>query len=118
MLLIERGDQAGQVVPPLSIKRQCELLGLARSTVYYEPKEESEKNEALMRLLDEQYTQTPFYGVRRMTAWLRQEGYVVNPKRVGRLLRKMGYERSGGRPYILLLQPAKRLQSTRYTLIC
>jgi len=66
------------------------LLGLARSTVYYEPKEESEKNEALMRLLDEQYTQTPFYGVRRMTAWLRQEGYVVNPKRVGRLLRMMG----------------------------
>jgi len=58
--------------------------------VYYEPKEESEENEALMRLLDEQYTQTPFYGVRRMTAWLRGEGYVVNPKRVSRLIRKMG----------------------------
>ena len=43
-----------------------------------------------MRLLDEQYTQTPFYGVRRMTAWLRQEGYQVNPKRVRGLLRKMG----------------------------
>jgi len=77
------------VNPALSIKRQCELLGLAHSTVYYEPKEESEENEALMRLLDEQYTQTPFYGVRRMTAWLRGEGYVVNPKRVSRLLRKM-----------------------------
>ncbi len=90
MLLIERPDQAGQVDPPLSIKRQCELLGLARSTVYYEPKEESEENEALMKLLDEQYTQTPFYGVRRMTAWLRSEGHMVNSKRVSRLLRKMG----------------------------
>ena len=58
--------------------------------MYYEPKPETQENETLMRLLDEQYTQTPFYGVRRMTAWLRREGYVVNPKRVSRLLRKMG----------------------------
>jgi putative transposase len=43
-----------------------------------------------MRLLDEQYTRTPFYGVRRMTAWLRGQGSVVNPKRVRRLLRQMG----------------------------
>jgi putative transposase len=65
-------------------------LGLHRSKLYYEPEPESEENLALMRLLDEQYTQTPFYGVERMTAWLRQEGYMVNPKRVRRLLRKMG----------------------------
>jgi putative transposase len=58
--------------------------------VYYEPKPESEENLGLMRLLDEAYTQTPFYGVRRMTAWLRSEGHTVNPKRVSRLLRKMG----------------------------
>ena len=45
-----------------------------------------------MRLLDEQYTRTPFYGIRRMTAWLRQQGYPVNPKRVSRLLRLMGIE--------------------------
>jgi putative transposase len=51
---------------------------------------ETEENLALMRLLDEQYTQTPFYGVRRMTEWLRQEGHQVNAKRVRRLLRKMG----------------------------
>jgi putative transposase len=82
--LIERAD------PVISIKRQCELLGLARSTVYYERKGESAENEALMRLLDEQYTQTPFYGVRRMTAWLRREGHRANPKRVSRLLREMG----------------------------
>lgn len=66
------------------------MLGLARSTVYYEPRSESEESLGLMRLLDEQYTQTPFYGVRRMTAWLRGEGYLINPKRVRRLLRRMG----------------------------
>jgi putative transposase len=74
----------------LSIRRQCELLGLSRSTIYYEPRPQREESLHLMRLLDEQYTQTPFYGVRRMTAWLREEGYSVNPKRVRRLLRKMG----------------------------
>ncbi len=74
----------------LSIRRQCELLGLHRSKLYYEPEPENEGNLALMRVLDEQYTQTPFYGVERMTAWLRREGYRVNPKRVRRLLRKIG----------------------------
>lgn len=52
--------------------------------------QETQENLTLMRLLDEQYTQTPFYGVRRMTEWLRSESYEVNPKRVRRLLRKMG----------------------------
>ncbi len=71
------------------------MLGLHRSNLYYEPVleegQETEENLTLMRLLDEQYTETPFYGVRRMTQWLRQqEGYLVNPKRVRRLLRKMG----------------------------
>ncbi len=78
----------------ISIRRQCQLLGLHRSNLYYQPAleegQETEENLALMRLLDEQYTQTPFYGVRRMTQWLRVEGQVVNPKRVRRLLRKMG----------------------------
>ena len=74
------------------MRRQCELLGLNRSTLYYETQGESEENLWLMRLLDEQYTCTPFYGIRRMTAWLRKEGYEVNSKRVGRLLRLMGLE--------------------------
>lgn len=78
--------------PQLSIARQCELLGLARSSFYYEPQGESAENLALMRLLDEQYTRTPFYGARRMTAWLREEGHQVNEKRVKRLLRLMGLE--------------------------
>jgi putative transposase len=76
----------------LSVKRQCALLGMARSSWYYTPHGESAENLELMRKLDEQYTRTPFYGVRRMTAWLRQEGYAVNHKRVARLLRVMGLE--------------------------
>lgn len=80
--------------PSLSVRRQCQLLGMPRSNLYYEPLykegEESTENLTLMRKLDEQYTETPFYGVRRMTAWLRTQGYMVSEKRVTRLLRKMG----------------------------
>jgi putative transposase len=76
----------------LSVRRQCELLGLNRSSLYYEPAEESAENLRLMRLLDEQYTACPFYGSRRLTAWLMQQGEAVNRKRVQRLLRIMGLE--------------------------
>jgi putative transposase len=76
--------------PELSIRRQCALLGLPRSSLYYRPGGESDDNLHLMRLLDEQYTATPFYGVRRMTAWLRTHGYPVNHKRVARLMHRMG----------------------------
>ena len=78
--------------PDLSIRRQCELLGLSRSTFYYTPATESEDNLQLMRLLDKQYTRTPFYGWPRMTAYLRREGYLVNHKRVQRLLKLMGLQ--------------------------
>jgi putative transposase len=78
--------------PALSVTRQCALLEMARSSWYYTPAGESTENLELMRKMDEQYTQTPFYGIRRMTAWLRQQGYAVNHKRVGRLLRLMGLE--------------------------
>jgi putative transposase len=74
----------------LSVTRQCELLGLARSSWYYEPRPVSEENLTLLRLLDEQYTRCPFYGERRMTAWLRTQGYEVNRKRVARLMRELG----------------------------
>jgi putative transposase len=86
------------------MRRQCELAGVARSGLYYEPAEETAENLCLMRLLDEQYTATPFYGVARMTAWLRREGYSVNPKRVRRLLRQMGLEAIYRKPR--LSQPA------------
>ena len=75
-----------------SLRQQCDLLGINRASLYYRSVGESEENLHLMRLLDEQYTRTPYYGVLRMTAWLRQQGHSVNPKRVRRLLRTMGLE--------------------------
>ena len=79
-------------IPEISVRRQCELLGVNRSGLYYQPVGESEENLRLMRLLDEQYTRTPFYGSRRMTEWLRDQGYEVNRKRVSRLMELMGIE--------------------------
>jgi putative transposase len=76
----------------LSLSSQCEITGLPRSTFYYSPVGESELNLKLMRLLDEQYTKTPFYGVPKMTEYLNEIGYCVNEKRVRRLLRLMGLE--------------------------
>lgn len=76
----------------LSARRQCALLGLNRSSLYYQPAGESDYNLMLMRQLDEQYTRTPFYGVCKMTECLRLLGHAVNEKRVRRLLRKMGLE--------------------------
>ena len=76
----------------LSVSRQCELLGLPRSSFYYHSMRNDDYNELLMRLIDEQYTRTPFYGIERMRAWLRSAGHQVNPKRVRRLMRRMGLE--------------------------
>ncbi len=93
--------------PHLSIARQCELVGLARSSFYHRPQGESAENLSLMRLLDEQYTDTPYYGVRRMTAWLRSQGYTVNHKRVARLLRTMGLETIYPKPRMSEPHPAQ-----------
>jgi putative transposase len=76
----------------LSIRRQCELLDLNRSSFYYELAKETIENLRLMRRIDEQYLKTPFYGSRRMTAWLAREGEEVNRKRVKRLMGLMGLE--------------------------
>jgi len=77
----------------LSVRRQCVLLGLPRSTLYYQPAVENAENLALMRLIDAQYTAQPSYGSRRMTIWLRREhGHEVNRKRVQRLMGRMGLE--------------------------
>jgi putative transposase len=76
--------------PKLSTVRQGELLGVARSSYYYQPVPASLENLALMRLLDEPYWRTPFYGRRRMTVWLPQPGHAVNRKRVQRLMPLMG----------------------------
>lgn len=76
----------------LSIRRQCELLGMSRSTWYYEPGQESAANLRLMRQIDEQYLKTPFYGTRRMAWHLSQQGVAINRKRVQRLMQIMGLE--------------------------
>ena len=77
----------------ISVSRQCELLGLSRSTLYYEPEEEAEENHKLMHLIDRKYTHTPFYGSRRMAVYLSGElGQPINRKRVQRLMQLMGIE--------------------------
>jgi putative transposase len=76
----------------LSVSQQCELLGLSRSSYYYEPATETAANLALMAQIDREYTAHPFLGSRRMTIWLRGEGHAVNRKRVQRLMRLMGLE--------------------------
>src|SRR3982750_641583 len=77
----------------ISIRRQCELLGVNRASLYYQQLGENEENLQCMRWIDEQYTETPFFGSRRMTAWLRQEKRVdINRKRVARLMQLMGLE--------------------------
>ncbi len=76
----------------LTIKNQCKLLCISRSGLYYTPKGESLLNLKLMRLIDEQFMKTPFYGSRQMARHLRREGYCVSRHRVRRLMRKMGIQ--------------------------
>ena len=74
----------------ISVARQCGLLDVARLSYYYESAGESALNLDLMRLIDEQYMKTPFYGSPRMTDILEKNGYNVNYKRIERLMRIMG----------------------------
>jgi putative transposase len=76
--------------PGISLTRQCELLGVARSGLYYNPVPMSDENLTLLHVLDELYTEYPFFGTRRMTHWLRNLGYSVNRKRIVRLMRELG----------------------------
>lgn len=74
----------------ISLTRQCELLGVARSGLYYSPAPMSNENLTLLHVLDEVYTKYPFYGARRMMHWVRDLGYSVNRKRIVRLMRELG----------------------------
>ena len=84
--------------PDLSIRRQCELLGLNRSTFYYEPSGATPEDLRVMRLIDELYTAWPFYGSRKITEELTRRGEEVNRKRVQRLMREMGLEAISPKP--------------------
>ena len=76
----------------ISVRRQCDLLGVNRSGFYYRPSGESEENVRLMKLIDREYTRHPFKGSRRMVLWLAEQGHLVNRKRVSRLMEVMGIE--------------------------
>ncbi len=76
----------------LSLVRQCNLLDVSRASVYYRPAPPKAEDLELMALMDRQYLKTPFYGSRKMGVWLRGQGYLVNRKRVRRLMRLMGLE--------------------------
>ena len=85
--------------PLLSLRRQCALIGLNRSTFYWQPAGESPLNLTLMALIDQEYTRAPFYGYRKLTARLKQQhGYHVNHKRIARLMAKMGLHAMHPRP--------------------
>jgi putative transposase len=101
--LIESGHEH------LSVRRQCALLGLNRSSLYYQAAQENAENLRLMRLLDQEYTRHPFYGSRRLTQWLRTQGEEVNRKRVQRLLRLMGLEAIYPKPRLSQAAPGHRL---------
>lgn len=83
---------------PLSVKRQCELLEVSRSSFYYVPQEDNSYNLELMELIDKEYLKHPFFGVPRMTEYLRTLGHKVNPKRIRRLYRIMDIHAIGPRP--------------------
>ena len=84
--LINKGDKE------MSVRKQCELLNISRSGVYYKRKEESAYNIELMHMIDKEYTDHPNMGVRSMTAFLRNNGKKCGPKRVRRLMRLMCLE--------------------------
>lgn len=92
--------------PTLSIRRQCELIGLNRSTFYGQPAGESPFNLNLMKLIDKEYTRAPFYGYRKMAARLNNKhGYLVNHKRIARLMAKMGLQAIYPRPKTTIFHP-------------
>jgi putative transposase len=90
--------------PELPVVRQCELVSISRSGFYYQPVGETPLNLELMRLIDRQFLETPWYGSRQMARHLRREGYLVGRKRVRRLMAKMGR----GWPKVPAAKPLER----------
>ena len=95
--------------PQLSITRQCELVSISRSGFYYRPTGETPLNLALMRLIDVQFLETPWYGSRQMTRYLCREGYTVGRKRVRRLMAKMGLVPIDQRPRTTVPHPEHQI---------
>jgi putative transposase len=88
---MSRAERRGLVereIPALPVLRQCRLLAVSRASVYRRPAEISEEDSTIVALIDRQYLARPYYGSRRMAAWLATQGHVVNRKRVRRLMPK------------------------------
>lgn len=106
-------ERRRQMIEPehsqLSIARQCELVSISRSGFYYRPTGETPLNLALMRLIDAQFLETPWYGSRQMARHLRREGYTVGRKRVRRLMAKMGLAPIYQRPRTTVPHPEHRV---------
>ena len=95
--------------PRLSIARQCELVSISRSGFYHRPAGETPLNLALMRLIDAQFLETPWYGSRQMARHLRREGYTIGRKRIRRLMAKMGLTPIYQRPRTSVPHPEHRV---------
>jgi putative transposase len=95
--------------PQVSVSRQCRLLNLSRASLYYQPVEIAPQDLLLMRLIDEQYLKTPFYGSRSMIRHWRRLGYRVNRKHIQRLMRLMGLEAIYPKPKISRPHPEHKI---------
>ena len=95
--------------PSLSVARQCKLLDISRSGLYYQPARVSENDLELMKLIDCQYMATPFYGTRKMAAWLKSERHIVNRKHVRRLMQLMGLKAIYRRPRTSPPEPGNKI---------
>jgi putative transposase len=91
--------------PHLSVVRQCQLLGISRASLYYQPKTPDEEELTLLKLIDAQYLETPFYGSRKMREYLTQLGFCINRKRVRRLMQKLGIEALYPKPRLSQAHP-------------
>jgi putative transposase len=99
MSVDEKRSRVGMKSKTLTIRRQCELIELPRSSFYRGPyKGENEENLKLMRLIDEEYTRHPFFGTRQIRNYLQRQGYKINRKRVQRLMRLMGIQSVAPKP--------------------
>ena len=92
MIPLEKRKEMFDAEEKISVNKQCKLLNINRNFVYYHPKSEIEENEKIIQLLQGQYALTPFYGYRKMTVWLQNQGFLVNEKRVRRLMKRSGWQ--------------------------
>ncbi len=93
----------------LSLSQQCKILGLSRSSIYYQKRPIKNEDLELMRLIDEQYLKRPVWGSRSMTTFLRRQGWKINRKRVQRLMRTMGLEAVYPRPKTSKANPEHKI---------